>query len=1157
MHRRWQSVVFVLSFLLLWGFPAQLVGTSLRMSVVQAQEETREDRKKEVVRLNNEGLQLLNTGRVREALENFQQALVIVREIGDLQGEGVILNNIGLAYDNLSNYDRALEFYEEALPILREVEDRLEEGNTLSNIGLVYRHLSEYDKALDYYQQALEIRREVDDRLGEGTTLNNIGSVYYHQGQYQQALQKLQQALDIRREVGDRAGQGATLNNIGAVYKSQGEYNQALQKFQQALEIAQKIGDSAGEAATLNGIGVVYKSQGEYQQALQKYQQALDIAQEIGDSAGEATTLNGIGVVYKSQGEYQQALQKYQQALDIAQEIGDRAGEATTLNGIGAVYEKQGEYQQALQKYQQALEIVQEIGDRPGEASTLNNIAKIDKNRGKYQQTLEKLQQALEIHQEVGDRSGESRTLSNIGLLYQSLAEYHQALQNFQEALDIAQEIGDRAAEGTILNNIGLTYSTLGKYQKALQMYRQALDIHRKIGNRPMEKIILNNIGLVYYHQSEYESAFNYHQQALEIAREVGNRPGEGLYLDNIGVVYFIQDRYPQALQHFQQALEIRREVGDRPGEGTTLNNIGGTYESSGQYEDARDYLEQALKIALEVDEPDSEAISLSNIGVILEQQNQPELAIVFYKQSVKVTESIREGLRPLPRELQESYTEIVADTYGRLADRLLEQDRILEAQRVLDLLKLQEIEDFNRRGIRGNERTRTGIELLSPEREIWQGYEQILNEAVAVGTELTKIRQTPEAERTPDQNSRLPELEGQEQQYQQQLNDYLDSPPVVALVQQLQRNVKEQRLDLAYLDILQKELGQLSQNGALLYPLVLEDRLELIVTTLDKEPMRRTVEVTRVELNQAIIDFRSALEDPDCEPGIEEGCIDPAIPAQKLYNWLIKPIEADLTAANVETIIYAPDQQLRYIPLAALHDGQQWLIQRWQVNNITALSLTNLNKPPSQEPLVLAGAFSDTATTHSFIAGEESYSLRGLQFAGEEVKAIKSTIPKTEILLNQDFTHLDTLTRGREVNILHLATHAAFVPGYPHESFILFGNGDRATIRDMEQWELPGVELVVLSACETGLNGFGDGVEILGLGYMVQNAGAMAAIATLWEAWDESTQTLMKPFYQLLADSDITKAEALQQAQISLINSSDRSHPYYWAPFLLIGNGL
>ncbi len=319
---------------------------------------------------------------------------------------------------------------------------------------------------------------------------------------------------------------------------------------------------------------------------------------------------------------------------------------------------------------------------------------------------------------------------------------------------------------------------------------------------------------------------------------------------------------------------------------------------------------------------------------------------------------------------------------------------------------------------------------------------------------------------------------------------------------------------------------------------------------------MQRTVQVTRVELNETIAKFRSALEDKNCLPS-EQGCIDPAIPAQKLYNWLIKPIEADLIAANVETIIYAPDQQLRYIPLAALHDGQQWLIERWRVNNITALSLTNLDKPPSQQPLVLAGAFSDTATTHTFIAGEERYTFRGLEFADDEVNAIKSTIPKTDILLNQKFTHQDTITRGRDNNIIHLATHAAFVPGYPHESFILFGNGDRATIRDMEQWELPGVELVVLSACETGLNGFGDGVEILGLGYMVQNAGAMAAIATLWEVSDSGTQTLMIPFYQLLADSDITKAEALREAQISLIQSSDRSHPYYWAPFLLIGNGL
>jgi CHAT domain-containing protein len=133
---------------------------------------------------------------------------------------------------------------------------------------------------------------------------------------------------------------------------------------------------------------------------------------------------------------------------------------------------------------------------------------------------------------------------------------------------------------------------------------------------------------------------------------------------------------------------------------------------------------------------------------------------------------------------------------------------------------------------------------------------------------------------------------------------------------------------------------------------------------------------------------------------------------------------------------------------------------------------------------------------------------------------------------------------------------HAAFVPGQPDESFILFGNGDRATLRDIETWNLTYADLVVLSTCETGVSGIlGNGEEILGLGYQMQQAGALATIASLWVVDDEGTEVLMNAFYKALRQGN-TKASALRQAQITLLNS-EYNAPYYWAPFIIIGNGF
>jgi CHAT domain-containing protein len=205
------------------------------------------------------------------------------------------------------------------------------------------------------------------------------------------------------------------------------------------------------------------------------------------------------------------------------------------------------------------------------------------------------------------------------------------------------------------------------------------------------------------------------------------------------------------------------------------------------------------------------------------------------------------------------------------------------------------------------------------------------------------------------------------------------------------------------------------------------------------------------------------------------------------------------------------------------------------------------------------------------------------LPFAGREVDILAQTVPNTTKVVNQQF-NADTVFLMNDYSVVHLATHAAFVVGQPEESFILFGDGDRATLRDVETWNLPNVDLVVLSACETGLGDkLGDGKEILGFGYLMQKTGARAAISSLWKVSDGGTQALMNVFYEALKENDITKVEALQQAQIALITgnytplgnqrgiivmerirdslkpdvANHLSHPYYWAPFILIGNGL
>ncbi len=850
-------------------------------------------------------------------------------------------------------------------------------------------------------------------------------------------------------------------------------------------------------------------------------------------------------------GDYPATLEKLQQDLARFRKEGDRAREGAVLACIGIVYRSMGQYTQALEYSQKSLAILREVGKLPnGDRSTA--------------------------------RTWEGRTLFNIGLVYGQLGQYSQALEYSQQALAINREVGDRLWEGRTLNSLGIISDSLGQYAKALEFYQQALAIYKEIGNRSEEGRTLVNSGAVYWNLEQYTKALEFYQQALAIFTKIGDRDGEGATLNSIGLLYSDQGQYPKALEFYQQALAIQKEISDKGGEGATLNNIGAVYQDLRQYPKALEFYQQALAIIKETGNKDLEGTNLSNIGFLLEAQKQPELAIVFYKQSVNVIEAIRQNLRVLPKEQQQSFTATVAGTYRRLADLLLKQDRVLEAQRVLDLLKVQELEDYLD-DVRGNNNTAQGLPNLPPEQQTWTSYQAILNKAVEIGKELTQLRQLKKQNGTltPAQEQRIAQLVKAQETIREEFNNFTRSPQVLALVTQRSPESLSQDLllQMGNFNALQDNLRNLQQKAVLLYPLILDDRIELILTTPDSPPIRRTVQVPKKQLNETIAAFRSALLDRTS---------DAKTPAQQLYNWLIKPLEADLKAADAQTLIYAPDGQLRYIPLAALYDGEQWLVQRYRINNITAASLTDLNSKPQYEhgsavPLqVLAGAFA--TGRYSFTVGGQSFDFAGLPFAGVEVENLAKTVPTTTKLIDTAFTPQVTVPKMDDYTIVHLATHAAFVVGTPDDSFILFGNGDRITLRDIQTWSLKNVDLVVLSACETGLGGkLGNGEEILGLGYQMQRAGARAAIASLWTVDDGGTQALMNTFYANLKKGNTTKVEALRQAQIALITGDstalgkdrglgveqgDRtdvppqvanrlSHPYYWAPFILIGNGL
>jgi CHAT domain-containing protein len=275
---------------------------------------------------------------------------------------------------------------------------------------------------------------------------------------------------------------------------------------------------------------------------------------------------------------------------------------------------------------------------------------------------------------------------------------------------------------------------------------------------------------------------------------------------------------------------------------------------------------------------------------------------------------------------------------------------------------------------------------------------------------------------------------------------------------------------------------------------------------------------------------------------------------AKALYKVLLAPVESDLMQAGAKTVMLSLDGALRYLPFGALHDGQQYATQRWGLPIYTSVVREKLR---------------DTASANWQAAGLGVTRAMGEFSALPSVSAEMGSIVKTknnsgvlpgEIYLDEAFSALRLKDVGhRKFELLHVASHFRFSPGTEANSFLLLGDGQQLTLGDIrtQNYRFDNVDLLTLSACDTGLGGGRDakGKEIEGFGVIAQQQGAKAVLATLWPVADQSTASLMADMYRRRQAQGLSKIEALRQAQMALMQQPKYAHPFYWAPFILMGN--
>ena len=617
------------------------------------------------------------------------------------------------------------------------------------------------------------------------------------------------------------------------------------------------------------------------------------------------------------------------------------------------------------------------------------------------------------------------------------------------------------------------------------------------------------------------------------------------------------------------EALALEEALQRSGAEAMTLDSLGVAYQHLGELPNARRYYVRSLLLQHALQDPLGEGYVLSNLMRYSMAAHNPRLAVLFGKQAIDRYQQLRQNLVGLANEDQQSFLKSNLDDYRELAELLISDGRLTEAEQVVDLLKIAEYSQFTQ--LRGTVASGSSRLARTPqERNAEREYSQITADITTIGEQWTQLR--GKSHRSADEDKRFAELSHKltvvNFRFERYMNGLYSSFGKGAQANARMETVGE---ETGSLQTLVRENGS---GTAAVYALVLDQKCVLIVIT-SATRVARDVPIGKIALRGKVFALSNALAGHHSDGDIQAK-------AQELYSILVAPIEKDLEGAHVVSLVWSLDDVLRYVPLGALYDGKQYLIERYRNTVITTASLVNL-RARSQD-----GSWRGVAMGIS-----KNYNGLGeLKAVPEELSSVihsdatagsRGPVPGT-ILLNDSFTETNMETElEKHPSLVHIASHYVFSPEGDEYSYLLLGGKDTgggqgyqltlAELRDDPRIDLTGVDLLTLSACETAKDAINqDGREINGLAITAQTKGAKAVVASLWNVDDTSVGRMMATFYKLwVASPGMTKAEALRQAQLLLLRGSDStlhisdppgeraasqySNPFYWAPFVLIGN--
>ncbi|GAB4366040.1 MAG: hypothetical protein Kow00121_03070 [Elainellaceae cyanobacterium] len=840
----------------------------------------------------------------------------------------------------------------------------------------------------------------------------------------------------------------------------------------------------------------------------------------IAQSPPDGTTLIQQGRQLYQAEQYAQALAIWQQAVAAFQATEDTLKQAEALSNLSLTAQQLGQWSDAETAIQSAIALL--TSDRPIVSQTgatllaqaLDVQGRLQLARGQAELALESWQQASEIYRQLEDSDRFTRNQINQAQALQSLGFYRQAQDQLTAANQTLQNQPDSSLKAIGLRSLGTVLRISGNLEASRQVLQQSLAVAEAIGDAEEMGEILLSLGNTARAQQDISAALAYYQQATTIASPATAVSAQlrqlRLRIDNSQAT-IPQLQLPQLLDQIANLPLSRTAIYARIHLAQSWMQLedgagANSFPVSAATREPAQLIETAIQQARSLEDQRAESYALGILGHWYETSQQWVAAEQQTQQALIIAQAI--GASDLAYQWQWQLGRLLAqreDVPGAIV-AYEEAIKTLQSLRY-DLVSISQDEQFSFR------------ENVEP------AYRQLI-----------ELLLKPSATPSPDQQNLAKARETLEFLQVAELRDFFreacaDTP---VLIDQVVEQTTAQ--------------SNANSRAAVLYPIILPNQLSVVLKLPDDPELRYvSTPVEQEQVTTTLKDLRQRLTQPNTfrTPQRE--------PATQVYDWLIRPVETVLQENQITTLVFVLDGYLKNIPMAALHNGENYLIENYSIALTPGLQLPEPKPLDRQQIRLLFAGLSQTVPNEEFGA---------LTSVESEQQGILSLIPDAVTLLNQDFTKEELQTQIEEspFQIVHFATHGVFSENQD-ETFILASDGRMKVteldqvLRTQEQTRPEPIELLVLSACQTAK---GDERAALGLAGVAVRAGARSTLASLWSVYDEVGAPLMVEFYsQLITTPTFSKAEALRQAQLTVLKRPDTRHPLHWAPYVLVGNWL